>query len=77
MLVTFDTSIHSQESNSFLSSPQTSEVERRQKERQVRVKAAEADIAAKLAAVDTTFDLKEKDLQEKFDKLEQEALRHS
>lgn len=54
----------------------TSEVERRQKERQARVAAAEGDVAAKLAAVDSTFDQKEKDLQEKFNKLELEALRH-
>lgn len=53
---------------------QSSVAEKRRSERASRLVAAQADVQAKLAAVDLAFDNKEANVQESFRKLNQQVI---
>ncbi|KAF2356113.1 Biogenesis of lysosome-related organelles complex 1 subunit 5 [Trinorchestia longiramus] len=55
---------------------QTSEVERQRADRQRRLEAARVEVAAKLASINAAYDLKEKELRDKFSALDIESAKN-
>ena len=52
------------------------ETERKKAERVRRLEAARSEVDTKLVAIDASFDLKEKELRQRFAKLEEEATKN-